>query len=170
MSGPWILIGGSILSVVAVVFLICLVYLAARGVRSLRRSKRCQHFHEIAAKKFREGDIPAAVPLFLKADAAWSLNTWDGSRDSWLKDLDRLASIGSGLVKTQAREPGTAYSDFNATIREMREMLRNRENFGLDGRRLLPDVRVRWDASVERLNAARVRLREVCNLRNVARR
>ncbi len=97
---------------------------------------------------------------YLKAEAAWSLNSWDGGRESWLKDLDRLGNIGSGLVRTLAREPGTAYSDFNATIREMREMLRERRNFRIDGRRMLPDVVVRWKASVQRLNSLRARLRK----------
>ncbi len=110
-----------------------------------------------------------SVGLYLKAEAAWSLNSWDGGRDSWLKDLDRLGNIGSGLVRTLSREPGMAYSDFNATLREMREMLRDRNNFRIDGRRMLPDVVVRWNASVKRLNGLRVRLREVCEPSKVGR-
>jgi hypothetical protein len=161
MHGPWLYVGGALLFAAAG-FLLFLLYLAGRALRSLLRARRCQHFAELAAKKQREGDVPGSVGLFLKAESAWSLNTWDGSRESWLKDLDRLGHIGSGLVRTLSREPGTTYADFNATIREMREVLRERDNFGLDGRRMLPDVVIRWKASVQRLNNLRTRLRQVC--------
>jgi len=168
MHGPWLYPGGALL-VAAAIFLAYLLYLAARALRSLTRARRCQRFAELAAKKQREGDLPGSMTLFLKAESAWSLNTWDGGRESWLKDLDRLGNIGSGLVRTLAREPGMTYSDFNATIREMREMLRDRGNFRIDGRRMLPDVVVRWKASVQRLNGLRVRLRQVCEPRKVGR-
>ena len=154
MHGPWFYAGAALL-VVAAIFLAYLLYLALCAFWSLRRTRRCQELAEQAAKKQREGDISGSVGLYLKAEAAWSLNLWDGGRESWLKDLDRLGNIGSGLVRTLAREPGMAYSDFNATLREMREMLRNRENFRIDGRRMLPDVVVRWNASVKRLNGLR---------------
>jgi len=169
MHGPWIYAGGALL-VVAAVFLLFLLSLAARAARSLIRARRCGHFAELAAKKQREGDIPASFNLFLKAESAWSLNSWDGSRDSWLRDIDSLAKIGSGLVRTLSREPGTTYADFNATLNEMRQILRERNNFGLDGRRMLPDVVVRWKASVNRLDNLRVRLREVCQPENMRRR
>jgi hypothetical protein len=168
MHGPWLYVGGALL-VAASIFLLFLLYLAARALRSLVRARRCRTFADLAAKKQREGDIPGSVSLYLKAEAAWSLNTWDGSRESWLKDLDRLGNIGSGLVRTLSREPGMAYSDFNATIREMREMLRDRNNFRMDGRRMLPDVAVRWNASIRRLNGFRIRLRQVCEPRKVGR-
>ena len=125
MHGPWFYVG-AVLLVTAGVFLLYCLYLAARGLNSLRRSRRCQEFAERAARKQREGDASGSVVLYLKAEASWSLNSWDGGRESWLKDLDRLGNIGTGLVKTLTREPGMAYSDFNATLREMREMLRNR--------------------------------------------
>jgi hypothetical protein len=168
MHGPWFYVG-ALLLVAAAAFLFYCVYLAVRGLRSLRRSRRCQHFAELAAKKQREGDVSGSVALYLKAEASWSLNSWDGGRESWLKDLDRLGNIGSGLVKTLTREPGTAYSDFNATLREMREMLRDRGNFRIDGRRMNPDVIVRWKASVHRLNALRGRLREICESAKIRR-
>ena len=168
MHGPWFYAGAALL-VVAAIFLAYLLYLALRAFWSLRRTRRCQELAEQAAKKQREGDISGSVGLYLKAEAAWSLNLWDGGRESWLKDLDRLGNIGSGLVRTLAREPGMAYSDFNATLREMREMLRNRENFRIDGRRMLPDVVVRWNASVKRLNGLRARLRQVCEPSKVGR-
>jgi hypothetical protein len=117
----------------------------------------------MAAKKQREGDVPEAVNLYLKAEANWSLNTWDGSRESWLKDLERLGTIGGGIVRPLARDPVTVYADFNATLREMRDILHERRNFGFDGRKMLPEVTVRWNASVARLNSLRKRLREVCN-------
>jgi hypothetical protein len=168
MHGPWFYVG-ALLLLAAGAFLFFCVYLAVRGMRSLRRSRRCQHFAELAAKKQREGDVSGSVVLYLKAEASWSLNSWDGGRDSWLKDLDRLGNIGSGLVKTLTREPGMAFSDFNATLREMREMLRERGNFRIDGRRMNPDVFVRWKASVQRLNTQRSRLRKICEPAKVGR-
>jgi len=168
MHGPWLYAGGALLFAAAV-FLFFLLYLAGRALRSLMRARRCQHFAELAAKKQREGDVPGSVGLYLKAESAWSLNTWDGSRESWLRDLDRLGNIGSGLVRTLSREPSTTYADFNATIREMREVLRERSNFGIDGRRMLPDVVVRWKASIQRLNNLRSRLRQVCEPRKIGR-
>jgi hypothetical protein len=168
MHGPWYYAGAALL-VAAGGFLIYCLYLATRAFWSLRRSRRCQHFAELAAKKQREGDVPGSVVLYLKAEATWSLNSWDGGRESWLKDLERLGSIGSGLVRTLAREPGTAYSDFNATIRDMRDLLRDRNNFRIDGRRMNPDVIVRWKASVHRLNNLRGRLRQICEPAKIGR-
>jgi hypothetical protein len=168
MHGPWFFIG-AVLLVAAAAFLLYCLYLAVRALNSLRRSQRCQEFAELAAKKQREGDVSGSVVLYLKAEASWSLNSWDGGRESWLKDLDRLGNIGSGLVRTLTREPGMAYSDFNATLREMREMLRDRGNFRIDGRRMNPDVSVRWQASVQRLNVLRGRLRDVCQPAKVGR-
>jgi hypothetical protein len=168
MHGPWLYAGWALL-IAAAIFLSYCVYLAARALRSLTRSRRCQHFAELAAKKQREGDVSGSVSLFLKAESSWSLNSWDGGRESWLKDLERLGKIGSGLVRTLNREPGTTYSDFNATIREMREMLVDRNNFRIDGRRMLPDVTVRWKASVSRLNKLRGQLRKVCEPRKIGR-
>jgi hypothetical protein len=178
MGGPWLYrFGGPGWTVVAtvfvfgaVLFLFFLVFLAMRKGRSLARARRCQQLWEVAAKKHREGDIPGSVPLYQKADAAWSLNTFDGSRESWLKDLDLLTSITSGLVRTQARDPGTVYADFTATVREMREVLRERRNFGVDGRKMLPEVVIRWKASAARLAALRRRIREACSVTNVGRR
>jgi hypothetical protein len=158
MHGPWFYVGGLLL-VAAGAFLLYCVYLALRGMRSLRRSRRCQHFAELAAKKQREGDVSGSVVLYLKAEAAWSLNSWDGGRESWLKDFAR----------TLTREPAMAFSDFNATLREMREMLRERGNFRIDGRRMNADVFVRWKASVQRLNALRRRLRQICEPAKVGR-
>jgi hypothetical protein len=155
MHGPWFYVGAFLL--------------LAAGAFLLRRSGRCQHFAELAAKKQREGDVSGSVVLYLKAEAAWSLNSWDGGRESWLKDLDRLGNIGSGLARTLTREPAMAFSDFNATLREMREMLRDRGNFRIDGRRMNPDVVVRWKASVHRLNALRRRLRDICEPAKVER-
>jgi hypothetical protein len=86
-----------------------------------------------------------------------------------MRDLDLLATIGTGLVRSVGREPGTCYADFNATIREMREVLKERRNFGVDGRRILPDVMIRWRASMDRLDDYRAQLREVCNPRNIRR-
>jgi hypothetical protein len=105
----------------------------------------------------------------LKAESSWALNRWDGSRDSWMRDLDLLGSIGAGLVKSVGRDPGTSYADFNATIREMREVLKERRNFGVDGRRILPEVMIRWKASMDRLDDYRAQLREVCHPRNMRR-
>jgi hypothetical protein len=161
MHGPLFYAGVALLFAAAI-FLLYLLYLALRAFLSLRRTRRCQEFAEMAAKRQREGNVSESITLYLKAEASWSLNSWDGGRESWLKDLDRLNSIGSGLVRTLSREPGTTYSDFNATIREMREILSDRNNFRLDGRRMLPDVVVRWKASVQRLNGLRGRLRKVC--------
>src|SRR6202451_3658762 len=169
MRGPWLYAGGALL-VAAAVFLTYLLYLAARAVLSLMRARRCRHFAELGARKQRGGDVPGSVALLLKAESAWSLNSWDGSRESWLKDLDRLGSIGSNLVRSLAREPGTKYADFTAPLREMSEVLRERNNFGIDGRRMSPDVVIRWKASVQRLSTLRSRLRQVCESHQVARR
>ncbi|HEV8068228.1 MAG TPA: hypothetical protein VGP76_10850 [Planctomycetaceae bacterium] len=161
--------GGALFLVAAGLVLLYLLFLASQSLRSLVRARRCRSLAEMAAKRQREGDATQAVNLYLKAESAWALNRWDGSRDSWMRDLDLLATIGTGLVRSVGREPGTCYADFNATIREMREVLKERRNFGVDGRRILPDVTIRWRASMDRLDDYRAQLREVCNLRNIRR-
>jgi hypothetical protein len=161
--------GGGLILVGAGCALVYLVYLVGQSLRSLMRSRRCQDLAERAHQRQREGNVTEAVNLYLKAESAWALNLFKGSRESWLKDLDLLSSIGSGLVKSVGREPGTCYSDFNATIREMREVLKERRNFGVDGRKILPDVMIRWKAAQERLDDYRARLREACHPRNIRR-
>jgi len=161
--------GGALFLVAAGLVLLYLVFLAGQALRSLMRAHRCRNLAEMAAKRQREGNVTEAVNLYSKAESAWALNRWDGSRDSWMRDLDLLAAIGTGLVRSVGREPGTCYADFNATIREMREVLKERRNFGVDGRRILPDVMVRWKASMDRLDDYRAQLREVCNPRNIRR-
>lgn len=161
--------GGALFLVCAGLVLLYLLFLATQGLRSLVRARRCRNMAEMAAKKLREGNVIDAVGLYLKAESAWALNRWDGSRDSWMRDLDLLGSIGAGLVKAVGREPGTSFADFNATIREMREVLKERRNFGVDGRRILPEVMIRWKASMDRLDDYRAQLREVCHPRNIRR-
>jgi hypothetical protein len=161
--------GGALFLVGAAFVLMYLVFLAGQGLQSLMRARRCRNLAEMAGKRQREGNVTDAVNLYLKAEHAWALNRWNGSRDSWLRDLDLLATIGSGLVRSLGREPGTSYADFNATIREMREVLKERRNFGVDGRRILPEVMIRWKASMDRLDENRARLRETCHPRNIRR-
>jgi hypothetical protein len=161
--------GGGLLLFGAACVLIYLIYLATGAMRSLVRARRCHNLAELAVKRQKEGNVTEAVSLYLKAESAWSLNRFDGSRDSWLKDLDLLSTIGSGLVKSVGREPGTCFADFKATIGEMREVLKERRNFGVDGRRILPDVMIRWKASMGRLNDYRAQLRDVCHPRNIRR-
>jgi hypothetical protein len=161
--------GGALFLLTAGVVLLYLVFLATQALRSLVRARRCQSLADTAGKKQREGNATEAVGLYLRAESAWALNRWDGSRDSWMRDLDLLAAIGSGLVRSVGREPGTCYADFNATIREMREVLKERRNFGVDGRRILPDVMIRWKASMDRLDDYRAQLREVCHPRRIRR-
>jgi hypothetical protein len=168
MRGLWYY-GGALFLVAAGLVLLYLVFLAGQALRSLMRARRCQNLAEMAAKRLREGNATEAVNLYSKAESAWALNRWDGSRDSWMRDLDLLATIGSGLVRSVGREPGTCYADFNATVREMREVLKERRNFGVDGRRILPDVMIRWKASMDRLDDYRAQLREVCKPRNIRR-
>ncbi len=161
--------GGGMLLVAAAVVLPYLVFLAASGLRSFLRSRRCRHLAEMASMRQREGNATEAINLYLKAESAWALNRFDGSRDSWMRDLDLLSAIGNGLVRSVGRDPGTSYADFKATISEMREVLKERRNFGVDGRRILPDVMIRWKASMGRLSDYRAQLREVCNARNIRR-
>ncbi|HXY36855.1 MAG TPA: hypothetical protein VEI07_21675 [Planctomycetaceae bacterium] len=160
---------GALFLVAAGFVLLYLLFLAGQALRSLMRARRCQNLAEMAGKRLREGNAAEAVSLFSKAESAWALNRWDGSRDSWMRDLDLLANIGSGLVRSVGRDPGTCFADFNATIREMREVLKERRNFGVDGRRILPDVMIRWKASMDRLDDYRAQLRQVCQPRNIRR-
>jgi hypothetical protein len=160
---------GALFLIAAGFALLYLVYLAAQGLRSLVRARRCRHFAELASQRQREGNMTEAVSLYLKAESAWALNRFDGSRDSWMRDLDLLTGIGSGLVRSVGREPGTCFADFKATINEMREVLKERRNFGVDGRRILPDVMIRWKASMDRLDDYRAQLRQVCQPRNIRR-
>ena len=160
---------GALFLVAAGFVLLYLLFLAGQALRSLMRARRCQNLAEMAGKRLREGNATEAVSLFSKAESAWALNRWDGSRDSWMRDLDLLANIGSGLVRSVGRDPGTCFADFNATIREMREVLKERRNFGVDGRRILPDVMIRWKASMDRLDDYRAQLRQVCQPRNIRR-
>jgi hypothetical protein len=161
--------GGALFVVAAAFVALYLLYLASQSLRSLMRARRCRHLAEMAGKSQREGNVSDAVNLYLKAESAWALNRWDGSRDSWMRDLDLLATIGAGLVRSVGREPGTCYADFKATISEMRDVLKERRNFGVDGRRILPEVMIRWKASMDRLDDYRAQLREVCSLRNIRR-
>jgi hypothetical protein len=161
--------GGGVTLVGAGLVLIYLLFLASQSVRSLMRARRCQNLTEMAAKRQKEGNATEAVNLYMRAESAWALNRFSGSRDSWMRDLDLLAAIGTGLVRSVGREPGTCFADFNATIREMREVLRERRNFGVDGRKILPDVMVRWKAAQERLDDHRARLRDACHPRNIRR-
>jgi hypothetical protein len=170
MHGPLVYYGGGLLAIAASILLLYLLYLMVRAFWSLWRTRRCRQFAELAAKKEREGDLAGAIALYIKAESSWTLNAWDGGRESWSRDLDLLSSTCSGLVRALAREPGTAYRDLDATIREMREILRDRRNFGVDGRKMLPEVMVRWKVSIDRLNGLRSRLRDASNPKRVARR
>jgi hypothetical protein len=161
--------GGGITLVGAGLVLIYLLFLASQSLRSLMRARRCQNLAEMAAKRQKEGNATEAVTLYLKAESAWALNRFSGSRDSWMRDLDLLTAIGTGLVRSVGRDPGTCFADFNATIREMRDVLRERRNFGVDGRKVLPDVMIRWKAAQERLDDYRSRLRDACHPRNIRR-
>jgi hypothetical protein len=161
--------GGALFLIGAGVLLLYLLFLASQALRSLVRARRCRNLAELAGRRQREGNATEAVNLYLKAESAWALNRFDGSRDSWMRDLDLLLTIGSGLVKSVGRDPGTMFADFNATIREMRDVLKERKNFGVDGRRILPDVMIRWKASMDRLEDYRAQLREVCHPRNIRR-
>ena len=161
--------GGGLFLLLAGGGLLYLVYLASVSLRSLIRARRCQSLAELANQRQREGNVTEAVGLYLKAESAWALNRWDAGRDSWLRDLDLLATIGTGLVRSVGREPGTCYADFKATIGEMREVLKERRNFGVDGRRILPEVMIRWKASMDRLDDYRAQLRQVCHPRNIRR-
>jgi len=152
--------GGGLVLVVAACVLPYLAYLAVRGMRSLARARRCQNLAELAGQRQREGNVPEAVSLYLRAETAWALNHFDGSRDSWLRDLDLLATIGSGLVRSVGREPGTCYADFKATIGEMREVLKERRNFGVEHRQRKTRFHSRRESFEVRLREGRRQGRE----------
>lgn len=115
--------------------------------------------------KAREGDIPGAVRLLLKAERSWSLNSYDGSRDSLLRDLDEYVKIAGGIFSVLHINAGPVYQDINGLVGEMRRHLADRSNFGVDGRRMKPDAAVRWAVMCRRLDEIRPKLRSTCDPR-----
>lgn len=152
-----------VLLIVAVLFGLYVLFLLGRAVYSLynqRKSRRCL---ELGNVKAREGDVPTALSLFLKAESAWELNRYDGGPESMLHDLKQYSAIADAIARYSGRDAETVHSDIKATVREMGDLLRDPTSFGVDGRRLQPDAALRWTASCERLNLMRPKLRSICN-------
>ena len=149
--------------------MILLVVFAALGVfaviaaffafRSLVKVRSSQRYFEQAKKTLWEGRKVEALRLYLKAEKRWELNSYDGGRSSLMKDLEQYLDISAGVFKIVGKQTGQVRSDIHGLIAEMKSHLKNRDNFGIDGRKMKPDAAERWQAMCERLNALRHELR-----------
>ena len=144
-----------LLLIFAILFGLYAVFAAFKGFRSLLRARACKNYAEQAKKLLWENNTVAAVPMFLKAERKWSLNSHDGGRESLMADIDLYASICRGLFKALHITSGSVYKDVFGILNEMKAIISNRANFGVDGRNMKPDVLARWLSLQERLKALR---------------
>ncbi len=154
--------------------MILLVVMSAFGVfalvamvfafRSLFKVRSSQRYFEQAKKTLWEGRKVEALKLFMKAEKRWELNSYDGGRSSLMKDLEQYLDIAAGIFKIVGKQSNQVRSDIHGLVSEMKSHLKNRDNFGIDGRKMKPDAAVRWQAMCERLDALRGELRNSTSL------
>jgi hypothetical protein len=125
-------------------------------------SNRCL---EQAQRRLNEGDLSGSLPLFLKAEANWTLDAEHRSHKATMADFDQYGKIAAGIANAVGREASTCLADIRATLREMRELVPNRANFGVDASGGESKSAVRWNASCERFKQLRAKLRSTCDPR-----
>ena len=141
------------------------VIAAVYAIYSLVRNRKTEKYLGLAKQYMHENRKPEAAAAFLKAESTWHLNSHNGSRDSLSRDLDHFIRISQGLFKLTGTHSGTLVTDVNSLVSEMKSVLKNRENFGIDGRKMKPEVATHWIGLGERLQSLRSRLRTECNPR-----
>jgi hypothetical protein len=146
--------------------LVVALYSMGRKAQSLSRQRKTRERVADASAKAREGDIPTAMRLLLKAEKSWSLNCYDGRPQSLLRDLDEYGQIAGSVFRILNVRSGPVYHDLNGILDEMRRHLSDRSNFAVDGRRLKPDAAARWNAMRRRLNDVRPKVRATCDLKS----
>lgn len=127
--------------------------------RSLFKLRSCQRYLEQAKKSLREGRQTEALRLFLKSEKRWELNSYDGGRSSLMKDLEQFLDITAGIFKIVGKNSQQVRSDISGLVAEMKAHLQDRNNFGIDGRKMKPEVAERWLAMCGRLESLRGDLR-----------
>jgi len=163
---------GTTLKIISFIFVsivgIFAVVAAVYAVLSLYKSKSAQRYLKQAHALLRERKETEALAMFLKAEASWELNSYDGGRESLLRDLGSYKTIAGNVFKILGRHAGPVRPDIQSIIAEMTAYLRDRSNFGIDGRKMKIDSAQRWVAMCERLETLRNKLREACQPEMVA--
>ncbi len=131
----------------------------AFSFRSLFQAQAYKRYLADANRALREGRQVEALKMFLKAESRWLLNSHDGGRDSLTADLDQYLVIARGVCQIVGKHAARVRSDVQGIVAEMKAHLKERNNFGIDGRRMKPDAAQRWQAMVARLTSLRARLR-----------
>jgi len=153
------------LLIVLAIFLLWAVYAASGAIVSLLKQRTAASCLDQAGQRAREGDLSGALALYLKAEASWTLDAEHRNRATTLSDLDRYGQIAAGIASAVGREASTAHADIRATLRELRELTPHRSSFGVDGNAQASQALVRWNASRDRLEMLRAKLRATCDPR-----
>jgi hypothetical protein len=140
------------------------VIAAVYAIRSLFMAKAAEKYLDQATRLLREHRETEALALYLKAESRWALNSYDGGRESLLHDLEQYMAIAAGIFKILGKHAGSIRSDVHGMIAEMKAHLRERSNFGIDGRKMKADAAERWEAMCSRLSVFREKLRESCRM------
>jgi len=152
--------GKIILLIVAVGIGIFAVVATLFAFRSLFKLRSCQRYFEQAKKTLWEGREVEALKLFLKAEKRWELNSYDGGRGSLLKDLEQYLDISNGVFRIVGKNATHVRSNIQGLVAEMKAHLKERGNFGIDGRKMKPEAAERWQAMCQRLESLRRQVRE----------
>ncbi|MBI5383630.1 MAG: hypothetical protein HZA90_02975 [Verrucomicrobia bacterium] len=130
------------------------------GVLSLRGRRKCRRLCALAAQAADQGRSEEALGLLLAAEQAWAFNAHDGSRSSNLSDLkdfsgilDEFARLG---VKTADDAP---WAHIRRSVADLRNLLSDRSNFGIDGRMMKREAAVQWSQLSGEFAALRQALR-----------
>ena len=155
----------TILFIVLALFLAWALYAFSGAFLATIRQSASNRSLEHAQQKLNEGDLSGSLQLFLKAEKNWTLDAEHRSQKATLADLDQFGKIAAGIANAVGREAATCLADVRATLRELRELVPNRANFGVDGSGNESKSAVRWNAACERLQTLRTKLRATCDPR-----
>lgn len=158
--------GVTILFVVLAAFLAWSLYAFSGAFLAAVRQRSASRNLELAQQKSQEGDLSGSLALFLKAESKWTMDADHRSHKATLADLDQYGKIAAGIASAVGREAASTHADIRATLRELKELAPNRSNFGVDdGKQQNGQTALRWNASLERLQRLRAKLRATCDPR-----
>ncbi len=157
--------GATLLFIALALFLAWALYAFSGAFLATLRQGASNRSLELAQRKLNEGDLSGSLPLFLKAESNWTMDAEHRSHKATLADLDQYGKIAAGIANAVGREASSCLADVRATLREMRELVPNRANFGVDGSGGESKSAIRWNASVERFKMLRAKLRATCDPR-----
>ncbi|MCH7687830.1 MAG: hypothetical protein IH899_14295 [Planctomycetes bacterium] len=92
------------------------------------------------------------------------MNSHNGSPKSFRRDIDQFSAIATAIFKVLFVKSGPVWEDVNATVAQMKALLADRSNFGIDGRTMQTDVAPRWHGLCARIELLRPKLRAVCEI------